>query len=143
MALQGIKRKITYVALYEVIAFVCATFGLIGAADAAFATAGALSLFAAIFAIVWNFAYNALFERWEATRPTVGRSGLRRITHAVGFELGFIVVFLPIFAWWLHITYLHSFAINLGMNVFFFLYTFGFTWAFDRLFGLPDSALAK
>ena len=25
-------------------------------------------------------------------------------------------------------------------NIFFFVYTMGFTWAFDRVFGLPDSA---
>jgi len=26
------------------------------------------------------------------------------------------------------------------LNIFFFVYTFTFTWAFDRVFGLPTSA---
>jgi len=26
------------------------------------------------------------------------------------------------------------------LNIFFFVYTFAFTWAFDRVFGLPTSA---
>jgi len=32
--------------------------------------------------------------------------------------------------------------VNLGMNIFFFVYTFAFTWGFDRVFGLPASASA-
>ncbi len=140
MQLQGIRRKIVYVSLYETIAFACATLGFIGASDAPAATAGALSLFAAVFAVAWNFTYNALFERWEANRAVRGRSGLRRFAHAVGFELGFLIVLLPVVAWWLKISYLHSFLINLGLNLFFFCYTIVFTWAFDRIFGLPASA---
>jgi uncharacterized membrane protein len=58
----------------------------------------------------------------------------------VGFELGFLVVLMPLAAWWLEIRYLRSFMLNLGLNIFFFVYTFAFTWAFDRVFGLPTSA---
>ncbi len=140
MQLQGIRRKIVYVGLYETIAFICATAGFIGVSDAPVATASALSVFASIFAIVWNLTYNGLFERWEAGRAVRGRSGLRRLAHSVGFELGFLIVLLPVVAWWLNISYLHSFLINLGLNLFFFFYTIVFTWAFDRVFGLPASA---
>lgn len=141
--LQGIKRKIIYVGIYEAIAFALATLGFIGASDAPVATASALSAFAAIFALVWNFACNALFERWEAGPITRGRSGRRRLAHAIGFELGFLIVLMPVAAWWLDISYLRSFVVNLGMNIFFFFYTMGFTWAFDRVFGLPESARAR
>lgn len=140
MELRGAKRRIAYVGLYEAIGFGCSTLGFLGASDAAVGTAGALSVFVSIFAVLWNFAYNALFERWEARRAEHGRSGLRRLAHAAGFELGFLVVLLPIVAWWLDITYMRSFAVNLGLNLFFFFYTMGFTWAFDRIFGLPESA---
>ncbi len=140
MHLQGIKRKIVYVAIYEAIACACATTGFVGASDAAVATAGALSVFAAIFAVAWNFTYNWLFERWEAGRAVRGRGGLRRLAHAIGFELGFMVVLMPAAAWWLDISFMRSFVVNLGLNIFFFFYTMGFTWAFDRVFGLPDSA---
>jgi uncharacterized membrane protein len=81
-----------------------------------------------------------MFERWEASRITRGRNFSRRVLHAVGFELGFLVVLMPVAAWWLDISYLRSFMLNLGLNIFFFVYTFAFTWAFDRVFGLPTSA---
>lgn len=84
-----------------------------------------------------------MFERWEAGPITRGRSGRRRLAHAIGFELGFLIVLMPVAAWWLDISYLRSFVVNLGMNIFFFFYTTGFTWAFDRVFGLPESARAR
>jgi len=93
-----------------------------------------------VFAMSWNFAYNAMFERWEAKRLTRGRGFGRRVLHAVGFEIGFLVVLLPVAAWWLDISYLRSFVVNLGFNIFFFGYTLAFTWAFDHVFGLPTSA---
>ena len=140
MTLQGTKRKITYVATYEAIAFLCGTLGFFSFSDSSIERASTLAVFASIFAVSWNFAYNALFERWEANSKTRGRSFGRRVLHAVGFEIGFLVVLLPAAAWWLDISYLRSFILNLGLNIFFFAYTFSFTWAFDRVFGLPTSA---
>ena len=139
MTLQGNKRKVTYVASYEAIAFLCGTLGFLSFSDSSLERAGALAVFASIFAVSWNFVYNAMFERWEASRLTRGRSFGRRVLHAVGFELGFLVVLMPLAAWWLDISYLRSFMLNLGLNIFFFVYTFAFTWAFDRVFGLPTS----
>jgi uncharacterized membrane protein len=140
ITLQGIQRKITYVATYEAIAFLCGTLGFFSFSDSSLEHAGFLAFFASIFAVSWNFAYNAIFERWEAKNLTRGRNFSRRVIHAVGFEIGFLVVLLPVAAWWLDISYLHSFILNLSLNIFFLVYTFAFTWAFDRIFGLPLSA---
>lgn len=120
--LQGIKRKIVYVGLYEAIAFACGTLGFFSVSEAGIERASALAIFASIFAVTWNLTYNALFERWKATRQTRGRSFGRRVLHAVGFEIGFLVVLLPVAAWWLEISYLRSFMVNLGLNIFFRLH---------------------
>jgi len=140
MNLQGIKRKITYVATYEAIAFLCGTLGFFSFSDSSLERAGALAVFGSLFAVSWNFGYNNMFEQWEAKSLKRGRNFGRRALHSVGFEAGFLVVLLPVAAWWLDISYLRSFILNLGLNIFFFVYTFSFTWAFDRLFGLPTSA---
>jgi uncharacterized membrane protein len=142
MNLQGPKRKVTYVATYEALAFLFGTLGFFSFSDSSLERASALAVFGSLFAVSWNFAYNTMFERWEAKRLTRGRGFGRRVLHAVGFEIGFLVVLLPIAAWWLEISYLHSFALNLGLNIFFLAYTFSFTWCFDRVFGLPSSAAA-
>jgi uncharacterized membrane protein len=140
VTLQGTKRKITYVATYEIIAFLFGTLGFFSFSDSSIERASTLAVFASLFAVSWNFAYNAMFERWEAKSITRGRGFGRRVLHAVGFEIGFLVVLLPVAAWWLDISYMRSFIVNLSLNIFFFVYTFAFTWAFDRVFGLPTSA---
>jgi uncharacterized membrane protein len=43
-------------------------------------------------------------------------------------------------AWWLDTSLLTALVTNLGLLAFFFFYAIGFTWAFDKLFGLPESA---
>lgn len=140
MTLQGTKRKITYVATYEAIAFLCGTLGFFSFSDSSLERAGTLAVFASLFALSWNFGYNAIFERWEAKSLTLDRGFGLRVLHAAGFEIGFLVVLLPVVSWWLDISYLRSFIVNLGLNIFFFVYTFAFTWVFDCVFGLPTSA---
>jgi uncharacterized membrane protein len=117
MTLQGTQRKITYVASYETIAFLLGTLGFFSFSDSSLERASALAVFGSLFAMSWNFAYNAMFERWEAKSLTRGRSFGRRVLHAVGFEIGFLVVLLPVAAWWLDISYLRSLMVNLGFNV--------------------------
>ena len=48
---------------------------------------------------------------------------------------------VPIMAWWLDVTLLTAFVADLGILAFFFVYAIVFTWTFDRIFGLPQSAL--
>jgi uncharacterized membrane protein len=43
-------------------------------------------------------------------------------------------------AWWLDVSWWTALLLDLGLLLFFLVYTFVFTWAFDRLFGLPAAA---
>ena len=54
-----------------------------------------------------------------------------------------LVLFLvPLMAWWLDISLLEALIADLAILAFFFVYAIVFTWAFDRVFGLPESAKA-
>ncbi|KAA3625969.1 MAG: hypothetical protein DWQ08_08590 [Proteobacteria bacterium] len=102
-----------------------------------------LSLSMSTIALIWNFLFNTLFELWESRQARGGRSPMRRFAHGVGFEGGLTILLVPVMAIWLDIPYLEAFVANLGFLVFFFFYTIGFTWSFDRVFGLPASALRQ
>jgi uncharacterized membrane protein len=91
-------------------------------------------------ALCWNYLFNALFERWEATHVVKGRSLARRLAHGTGFEGGLVVILVPVMALWLDTSFLSAFLANVGLLAFFFFYAIGFTWAFDKVFGLPQSA---
>jgi len=139
--MQGIRRRIVYVTLYELIAIAATSVGLAALSDSSLARAGVAGLASSAVAIVWNVVFNTLFERWEARQTVRGRSLARRAAHAIGFEGGLVVTLVPLFAWWLDITLWHALMLDLGLLLFFLGYTFVFNWAFDRVFGLPASAL--
>jgi uncharacterized membrane protein len=90
--------------------------------------------------MLWNLAFNAMFEGWEARQTIRGRSLKRRTAHALLFEAGLVLALLPITAWWFSVSLLQALAYESALIVAFLIYTWVFTWAFDRLFGLPASA---
>ena len=139
--LQGLKRRLIYVSLYELIAIAAATAGLALLSGQGAGHSSVVAVAASAIAIVWNIVFNWAFERWESRQATRGRSVARRIAHAIGFEGGLVFTLVPLFAWWFGITLWSAFVMDLGLIVFFLCYTFVFNWVFDRLFGLPASAM--
>lgn len=139
--MQGARRKIVYVTFYELFAIAISSTGLSVGSGASLERAGVIAVASAVIAIVWNLVYNTLFERWESRQSVRGRGLARRVAHAIGFELGFLVLLVPLFAWWFDIGLQHALVLEIGLAMFFLLYTFVFNWAFDRVFGLPASAL--
>lgn len=134
------RRKIVYAVSYELIGIAVASASLSLMANADVASSAALSTIAATIALFWSFAFNSIFEAWEARQSVTGRSALRRIVHAVLFEGGFAMLLLPITAWWLDATLLQALGYEIALIAIFMVYTYAFTWAFDLIFGLPASA---
>ncbi|TFW14902.1 PACE efflux transporter [Duganella callida] len=139
--MQGLKRRVVYVTLFELIA-ICLTSGVLMLSGHDAGHAGVAGAASSAIAIVWNFIYNGAFEAWEARQTVRGRGFLRRAAHAIGFEGGLVLILVPLFAWWLNITLLQALILDIGLLLFFMVYTFLFSLAFDRVFGLPASAQA-
>lgn len=142
MQLQGIPRRIVYVTIYEIIAIAVSSFGLAFVSGREMSQALVAAVAASAIAVTWNYIFNTYFERWEAKQAVKGRSLKRRIVHALGFEGGLIVFLVPLFAWQLQVSLWQAFVMDFGLMVFFLIYTFVFTWCFDRVFGLPISGKA-
>ena len=140
--LQGAKRRVVFVGLYELIAIIVSSL-LFMATGQDSGSSGVMAVAASTIAILWNLTFNWLFERWELRQTQKGRSVLRRIVHAVGFEGGIAAMLIPLMAWWFEITLWQATVMEAGLLVFFMVYTFVFNWAFDRIFGLPASAQAQ
>ena len=138
--LQGPKRRLLYVTLYELIAIAAATLGLAALSGQSAAHSSVLAVAASVVAVVWNVLFNGLFERWEARQTQRQRTIKRRIAHAIGFEGGLVLALVPMMAWWFDITLWQALVMDLGLIVFFLCYTFVFNWGFDRVFGVPASA---
>ena len=143
MQLQGVKRKIIQAISFEVLTvimvspFVAMLFGK------SLSNAAGLSILLSFLALFWNFAFNTMFEAWEIRQVNRKRTIKRRIIHAVGFEAGFAILVVPVVAYWLNITWQAALVTDLGLMLFFMFYQFGFQWAFDKIFGVPRSAMVN
>ncbi len=142
IGLQGARRRVVFVGLYELIAIIVSSL-LFMATGQDSGASGVMAVVASSIAILWNLTFNWLFERWELRQSRKGRSLLRRIVHAVGFEGGIAAMLIPLMAWWFEITLWQAVVMEAGLLVFFMVYTFVFNWCFDRIFGLPASAQAQ
>ncbi|HEL4830510.1 TPA: PACE efflux transporter [Stenotrophomonas maltophilia] len=56
-----------------------------------------------------------------------------RISHAVGFEGGLVVVVVLLAAWWLSISYWDAFLLELGLIAFFLPYTYVYNLVYDKV----------
>ena len=133
-------RRILYAVSFEAGGILLSTLLLVLMDDSAAAGSFVFSVLASTVAMLWNLAFNAMFEAWETRQPTRGRSLARRSAHAILFETGLLVALLPLTAWWFAVPLLTALAYEGVLILAFLLYTWAFTYAFDRLFGLPASA---
>lgn len=133
-------RRVLQAALYEVIAVAVVGPVLSLAFHQPPASTFGLAVVLSTIALTWNYAFNWIFERWESRQAVRGRSFARRLAHGAGFEGGLVVILVPVMSLWLDISPAAAFLANLGLLVFFFFYAIAFTWAFDRVLGLPASA---
>lgn len=126
-------RRITYVVTFELFAIMLATLLLThlsgGEAHGSLPVAAASSLAA----VIWNFIYNTLFERWEKSRQIETRTISLRIVHTVGFEGGLVAILIPLFMWWYQVGPITALRMEVALLVFFLVFTFVFTWIFDNL----------
>ncbi|MYM73273.1 PACE efflux transporter [Duganella sp. FT134W] len=138
--MQGMKRKVVYAPLFELIAIGLTSSLLMFGAGHDASHAGMAAVASSSVAFVWNFVFNSAFEAWEARQHTRGRNWKRRVVHAIGFEGGLVVMLVPLFAWWLRISLWYALVLDIGLLLLFMVYTYIFSLTFDRIFGLPASA---
>lgn len=137
--LQGFKRKLVYALIFEFMAILLTGLALVLLGHNLHSSGG-LAVAISVIAVLWNLIWNSLFEAWEIRQSVKGRSLARRSVHAAGFEIGLALFTIPLIAWWLQVSLLEAFILDIGFLIFFLLYAYVFSWCFDKIFGLPLSA---
>ncbi len=99
---------------------------------------GAMSLMFSLMVMVWNLAYNYLFDLWDLKyRGGAKRGAGIRLVHAVLFEAGLLVAGVFLVAWWLDMTLLEALILDIGFALFFVGYAFVYNWVYDLVFPVP------
>ncbi len=139
--MQGKKRKVVQAISYEALALLFITPAMAWAFDGGLAATGALAVALCLVALAWNMVFNSLFEGWEKRQLKPRRTVARRVVHAVAFELGLLLMTVPMLVWGLSIGWWQALATDFSLMLFFLLYAFVFQWGFDLLFGVPSATL--
>ena len=95
----------------------------------------------ALLASAWNGLYNTAFD-WIEGRLTGRSADLRpwsmRAFHATGFELGILLMGLPLIVGWTGMSWTAALLADLGLAVAYVVYAFVFNLAYDKAFPIDE-----
>ena len=137
ITLSPLKRRLTYVIIFEIIAIISSTFVLMKLSGSDAAESLPVAVMVSLAAVIWNFLYNTAFEAWERRKHVAKRTLLIRSAHALGFEGGLVLICLPLYMIWYDVGLIKAFMMEVALLLFFLFYTFLFTLGFDKIFILP------
>ena len=127
---MSLKERIFHTVLFEVIALLLLTLLAVMVTGNDIAKMSGLAIALSMIAMVWNFAFNILFDKLYGEERSSRTLGLR-IQHGFGFELGMLVFSFPVIMWVLQLDLLTVFIMDIGAMVFFLLYAIAFNWTYD------------
>jgi uncharacterized membrane protein len=101
---------------------------------------GGLAVIMSLLATWWNYQFNLWFDRYYLIprgrwQKTLGE----RVWHALAFEAGLLLLFLPLTAWLLAISLWQALLLDLAFMLFYLVYGYLYHWGYDRVFPLAAS----
>ncbi|BBP43240.1 PACE efflux transporter [Thiosulfativibrio zosterae] len=136
ITLSPIKRRLTYVVLFEITAIIFSTLVLMLLSESDAQESLPVAIFISLAAGIWNYLFNTAFEFWEMRQQIQERTFAIRSLHALGFEGGLVLICLPLYMVWYGVDLWTAFTMEAALLLFFLVYTFIFTLLFDQLFTL-------
>lgn len=103
---------------------------------------GLIAIVGSIIATGWNYFYNLLFDRFMLKLcGTVHKTVPIRVLHALLFEGGLLLFFLPMVAWYLGISLWDAFMLDIAMTIFYVVYAFVYNWIYDKAFPISEKLI--
>ncbi|OCH38321.1 PACE efflux transporter [Aliivibrio fischeri] len=103
---------------------------------------GHVGIMGVVFSLVatgWNYVYNILFDKYMLRKTgSIVKSTLNRVVHSLGFEGGLLILTIPAMAWFLNISILEAFILDIGLVVFYLFYAYVYNLAYDKAFHINE-----
>jgi uncharacterized membrane protein len=128
---KTLKERALHALLFEIIGVILFAPGLAWVLGQSLGKMGAMTVMISTVAMLWNMVFNALFDRVRARVGFAMTLGARAV-HAISFEAGLVLAVVPLAAWWLSISLLEAFLLDIGLLLLFLPYTMLFNWAYDK-----------
>jgi uncharacterized membrane protein len=129
---KSLKERALHALLFELIGVLMFAPGLAWVLGQSIGKMGAMTVMISTVAMLWNMVFNAAFDRLRA-RLGFALNLKARALHAISFEVGLVFMVVPMVAWWLSISLLEAFVLDIGLLLLFLPYTMLFNLAYDRI----------
>lgn len=130
-ASRSLKERIFHAITFEFFAIVFTMLIGIFILNKPVGSMGILSVLISVTALLLNIVFNWLFDR---VFPFVNgdRPVKIRMLHAIGFEGTLVLFTVPMIAFFLKVTLIDAFMIEIGFLIFFLFYTYIYNWIYDK-----------
>ncbi|WED29433.1 PACE efflux transporter [Vibrio sp. DW001] len=139
---MSLKERILHMVLFELIALILmVTLATLIIGKDASKMAG-LAVVLSLIAMGWNDIFNWSYDRLSGADRNA-RTFKVRVLHCLGFELGIMLISFPVLMWALKLGFWAVFVMDIGVVMFFLLYSIGFNWLYDTIrqrmvdYGMP------
>lgn len=129
---RSLRERIGHSLAFEGIAVLICSPAMAWVMDKPLLHLGILTLMFSSVAMLWNMLFNFLFDRAQS-RLGFERGLWARVSHALLFEGGLVIMLVPLAAWWLSVSLLEALLLDIGLILFFLPYTMAFNWIYDVL----------
>ena len=125
-------ERIFHALLFEVLAVSLSILGLIIFTNHDPQVLSGTMIVIASIAMAWNFFFNWLFDLFF-TGDKNKRTMKLRLFHVIIFELGLLILTVPVMAYILTISIVDAFMMDIVVTVFITIYAFIFNWVYDNI----------
>jgi uncharacterized membrane protein len=133
--LRTTKDRIRHAISFEIIALFIVTPVGAWVFDMPLHDIGVVAIVSATIAAIWNYVYNLLFDHvMLRIIGNVHKTLMVRVVHAMLFEAGLVVILMPFIAWYLEVSLMQAFLMDISFALFFLVYAFVFNWVYDSIF---------
>ncbi|EAQ7674212.1 PACE efflux transporter [Salmonella enterica] len=128
------KRMVIYVLMFEVFAIILNSLLLHFLSNDESHGSVLVAVAVSFIAMSWNYIFNLIFQWGEYIFNIRKRTILIRSVHSVLFEFGLFLFTIPLYIYWYNVTIIKAFQMEFSILLFFLIYTYLFTLAFDHVF---------
>ncbi|KLV09464.1 hypothetical protein C9I92_14110 [Photobacterium ganghwense] len=129
---MSVKERILHSVLFELFALSLMMLGAKLFTQHNPAEIGAIGFALSLMAMTWNYLYNLMFDRLFGAER-LSRTLITRISHALGFEGGLLLVTIPFLMWALQLDFWTVLILDISVVLFFLVYALIFNWSYDLL----------
>lgn len=129
---RSVKERIFHACTFEFFAIVFTMLIGIFLLNKPVSSMGVLSVLISVTALLLNIVFNWLFDKFfpfvNGDRPVK-----IRMLHAIGFEGTLVLFTVPMIAFFLKVSFVEAFMIEIGFLIFFLFYTYIYNWCYDKV----------